>query len=236
MTPFELGLDLAKWQRDACIAETEEGGNVKYKEDFHLTIQPGGEGVERIPKESRKVARVRPAKPTVSAEVVASALKKTNGSEAVIAELPQLTAWPSWLPVATFTVCQKTGTATYLDIWDSDHFDGFTDMQDNLSDCKVWFSADGFAHWGSGETKTGRINCYFRAPESGSYVCNVQLESHGGSALVECLIDSSSFGPLPFNGAINQPHPCELNTGYHHFRIRQMQGSFFFVSLSVFRA
>jgi hypothetical protein len=209
---------------------------VKNQKDFLLTVQSGAEGLKQIPRELRKVDRVRPADPTVSAKLVASALKKSNGSKTVLADFPELAHWPSWLPVATFTVCQKTGTATYLDIWDSDHFDGVTDMQHNLSDCKVWFSADGYQSWGSGETKTGRINCFFRAPEAGNYVCNAQLQSYAGSAVVECLIDSSSFGLLPFNGAINQPHPCSLDAGYHHFRIRQKQGSFFFVSLSVFKA
>lgn len=213
-----------------------KGTVVKNQKDFSLTVQRGDEGLEKIPKEMRKLERVRPVKPTVSAEFVASALKKSNGSKAVLADFPELTRWPSWLPVATFTVCQKTGTATYLDIWDSDHFDGVTDMQNNLSECKVWFSAAGYGYWGSGETKTGRINCFFRAPTDGNYVCNAQLQSYAGSAVVECLIDSSSFGALPFNGAINQPHPCSLKAGYHHFRIRQMQGSFFFVSLSVFKA
>lgn len=214
----------------------QNGVLVEYEREFHLTLQKGDEGLARLPKGSRQITRTRTANPTVSAKVVGSALKKTVGSEAVIAEVPAFALYASWLPVATFSVCQKTGTATYLDIWDSDHFDGFTDMQRNLSDCKVWFSEDGFASWGSGETKTGRINCFFRAPTSGNYACNVQLESYGGSAIVECVIDSSSFGPLPFNGSINQPHPCSLDAGYHHFRIRQMQGSFFFVSLSVFRA
>lgn len=207
-----------------------------YEKEFRLTLRKGDEGIRRLPKGARQTARTRSVKPTVSAQTVGRALKKTPGAAAVMEEIPGYAVPASWLPVATFTVCQKTGTATFLDVWDSDHFDGVTDIQQNLSDCKVWFSGDGFAYWGSAETKTGRINCFFRAPTSGDYVCNVQLESYGGSAVVECVIDSSSFGPLPFNGSINQPHPCSLTAGYHHFRIRQMQGSFFFVSLSVFRA
>lgn len=206
------------------------------EEVFQLTIQNGGKGVERIPSEARKTGRAPFVKPTVSAQAVATALKKTRGADAVLKQIPTLADHLGWLPVATFTVCQKTGTATYLDIWDCDHFDGFTDMQSNLADCRVWFSGDGFSSWGSAGTKSGRINCFFRAPNSGNYVCNAQLQSYGGSATVECLIDSSSFGPLPFNGSINQPHPCTLTAGYHHFRIRQMQGAFFFVSLTVFRA
>ncbi len=66
-------------------------------------------------------------------------------------------------------------------------------------------------------------------------MCNVQLQSHAGSAQVECLIDSFSYGPLPFSGSINQPHAAALSAGYHSFRIRQMSGSFFFNSLTVWK-
>lgn len=70
---------------------------------------------------------------------------------------------------------------------------------------------------------------------AGNYVCNVQLQSYSGPAQVECLIDDYNYGPLPVNGTINQPHPAALNAGFHHFRIRQRVGSFFFHSLSVWR-
>jgi hypothetical protein len=50
------------------------------------------------------------------------------------------------------------------------------------------------------------------------------------STTVECLIDNNSFGPLPFSGAIDQQHFSHLSGGGHHFRIRQMNGSFFFYS------
>jgi hypothetical protein len=171
----------------------------------------------------------------MSAQVVARALRATAGATDLISKIPSLARWQIWLPIATFSVCQKTGTATYLDIWDADHFDGFTDMQRNLSECRVWFSADGFSYWDSPQTKTGRINCYFRAPSAGNYVCNVQLQSYGGPAQVECLIDSFTYGPLPFNGTISQPHAAALAAGYHSFRIRQMSGSFFFVGLTVWK-
>jgi hypothetical protein len=181
------------------------------------------------------VARILPARPTISPQRVIRALKATAGAENLIKKIPTLVRWQFWLPTATFSVCQKTGTATYLDLWDADHFDGFTDMQHNLSECRVWFSAEGFTFWDSPQTKTGRINCYFKAPSAGNYTCNVQLQSYAGAAMVECLIDSFSYGPLPFNGSINQPHVASLSAGYHSFRIRQMSGSFFFVSLTVWK-
>lgn len=202
---------------------------------FRLTLGNAPKGDEKPRVDQRKTTRIRAAKPPIAARTVLQALKKSAGVQAVLEKYPQFGKLAGYQPVATFSVCQKTGTATYLDIWDADHFDGFTDMQECLSDCRAWFSANGFTTWGSAETKTGRINCYFRAPTAGSYVCNVQLQSYGGSAVVQCLIDSFNYGPLPFNGTINQPHPCNLSAGYHHFRIRQQSGSFFFNSLTVWK-
>lgn len=209
---------------------------MKAPKEFRLVLGKAPKAIHRLPREKRRVASSRPARPTISPQVVARALKRTVGSKELIAQIPNFAKWQLWAPIATFSVCQKTGTATFLDIWDADHFDGFTDMQRNLSECRVWFSADGFTFWDAPQTKTGRVNCFFRAPTAGNYVCNVQLQSHGGSAVVECLIDSFSFGPLPFNGSINQPHPCSLSAGFHSFRIRQMSGSFFFANLTVWRA
>lgn len=208
---------------------------MKGQKEYRLVLGKAPKAVRLPLRAKRRVARVNPAKPTISSRRVLRALKATSGSKEVIKLYPALAKWQIWLPIATFSVCQKTGTATFLDIWDADHFDYFTEMQRCLSECRVWFSADGFTYWDSAETKTGRINCYFRAPNAGEYVCNVQLQSHAGAAQVECLIDDFSYGPLPFNGSINQPHVAQLSAGYHSFRIRQMSGSFFFNSLFVWK-
>ena len=168
-------------------------------------------------------------------EEALEALKATKGADAIFDQIPNIGDLSLWFPTAYFSVCRKTGTARYLDLWDADHFDGFTDMQRCVNDCRAWFSGDGYDFWGSGETKTGRINCYFTVPAAGNYTCNAKLQSYGGPALVECLIDNSSFGFLPVNGTINQPHPCSLSAGGHHFRIRQVSGAFFFLSLTVWK-
>lgn len=206
----------------------------KYDE-FRLTLGEAPDGLRAIPRKERGLQRILPARPNVDVQVVQKALLATPGVEELLEKVPGLDLPLAWLPVATFTVCLKTGTATFLDIWDADHFDGFTDLAENLSDCRVWFSADGFTFWDSPQTKTGRVNCYFKANTAGNYVCNAQLQSYAGPAVVECLIDNFSFGPLPFNGSINQPHPCVLSAGYHSFRIRQLTGSFFFISLTVWK-
>jgi hypothetical protein len=205
------------------------------KNDFRLTL--GESRAVTAPRQRERRAPPRAPKLELDPRRVARVLKATPGYAEVAEQVPNLGKWQLWwpLPVASFTVCQKTGTATWLDIWDADHFDGFTDMQRCVSDCRAWFSADGYAFWGSPETKTGRINCYFRAPTTGAYVCYAQLQSFGGPAQVECRIDNSSFGPLPFNGSISQPHTRTLAAGYHSFRIWQMSGSFFFVGLTVWR-
>ncbi len=203
--------------------------------EFRLVLGRSTETTRLPAKEERKTARVAPARPAVTAAAAVRALKATAGSKEVLDRVPSLGVPAAWAQVAYFSVCQKTGTATYLDIWDADHFDYFTDMQRDLTDCRIWFSDQGFAYWDSPQTHTGRINCYFRAPADGTYVCDVQLQSYGGQAVVECLIDSFSFGPLPFTGSIVQPHVSSLNTGYHAFRINQLSGSYFFVNLTVWQ-
>ena len=110
-------------------------------------------------------------------------------------------------------------------------------MPKSVADCRAWFSHTGYATWGSAQTATGRVNCYFNAAAAGNYSCVVQLQSYPTSsqAVVECLIDSHSFGNLPFTGTVLQPHFSALSAGGHHFRIRQVSGSFFFLSLTVYR-
>lgn len=203
--------------------------------DFKLKLVEAKKPL-KVAADARRVRAVQPVRPTTEAEVVFKALKATAGASELIKKLPRLADFSLWLPVATFSVCIKTGSALFLDIWDADHFDGFTDMQRCITDCRAWFSADGFTFWDSPETKTGRINCFFNAPTTDTYICNAELQSFGGPAQVECLIDGFSFGPLPFNGTIIQPHLASLGAGGHSFRIRQKSGSFFFISLSVWRA
>jgi len=163
------------------------------------------------------------------------ALKATRGADALLKDIPAISDLALWSETAYFSVCKKTGTARYLDLWDTDHFDGVTHMQRCVSDCRAWFAGDGYSQWGSGETKTGRINCYFSVPTTGKYICNAKLQSYGGPARVECLIDNSTFGFLGVSGTIDQPHPCSLSSGFHHFRIRQVSGSFFFIGLTVWK-
>ena len=123
--------------------------------DYRLTIGSGREA--QPPAEDREGATLADLSPEPAA--VYEALKLIPGAEEIIKEIPGLGDFVDWLPTAYFSVCKKTGSAYYLDIWDADHFDGFTDMARCVADCRAWFSADGFTTWGSNQTKTGRVNC-----------------------------------------------------------------------------
>lgn len=201
---------------------------------FRLQLGKAPRPVTLPSRAPRAKVRAAPAE-AASARAVARALAATRGAEALIKRIPALALPDLWLPVATFSVCGKTGTAKYLDLWDTDHFDGFTDMQRDIANCRAWFAADGYTTWDAPQTKTGRVNCCFSAPTAGNYVCNARLQSYAGPAVVQCLIDAFNFGSLPFNGTIDQPHPAALSAGYHHFRIRQQSGSFFFLGLTVWK-
>jgi hypothetical protein len=198
------------------------------RRDYHLTLGEPLKGTPSLPRSERRIPQTTEAQPTLDARLALRNLQATSGGQEIIEVVPSLLNWRDWFPLAIFTRSFKFGTARYLDIWDDDHFDG-------AHEGRIWFSADGNAFWGSPQTKTGRVNCYFRAPSDGNYVCHVKLESYLGPAQVECLIDDFNYGPLPFNGTIDQPHPRQLTAGYHSFRVRQMTGSFFFVSLTVWR-
>jgi hypothetical protein len=202
---------------------------------FRMKVVESKEVLDTEPRPPR-VPKVN-VKPTTAS--IFRAFKQAAGYEDVIARIPKaasVTGWQRGTQVAYFSVCSKSGAASFLDLWDCDHFDFFTDMQRCIRDCRVWFSHTGFSTWGSPQTATGRINCFFNAAVAGDYSCVVQLQSFPTSsgATVECLIDNNSFGPLPFTGTIIQPHFSVLSAGGHHFRIRQLNGSFFFLSLTVY--
>lgn len=195
---------------------------------------------KRVLKTDRRPAPVPRASVKPSTQQIVRAFKQASGYEDIVARIPKSATargWDDGTQVAYFSVCAKTGSARYLDMWDNDHFDGVTDMRRCISDCRAWFSHVGYSTWGASETATGRINCYFNASVAADYSCVVQLQSYPASsrATVECLIDNNSFGNLPFSGTVIQPHFSSLAAGGHHFRIRQVAGSFFFLSLTVYR-
>src|SRR5256714_12140320 len=126
----------------------------------------------------RKRDRVARAKPETSARAVLKSLKETAGAEDILERVPDFGELALWQEIAYFSVCGKSGSARWLDIWDADHFDGFTDMQRCVNDCRAGFSADGFATWGSAETKTGHGNCYFNTTAARNHACHPRLASY----------------------------------------------------------
>jgi hypothetical protein len=114
---------------------------------FQLTLGRSNKGVPRPPRAGRPVPKATRVKLPVKAAAVARSLRATPGAAPIVKRVPNLAAPQFWAPVASFAVCGKTGTAAYLDIWDSDHFDFVTDMQSCLSRCLAWFSADGYTFW-----------------------------------------------------------------------------------------
>lgn len=188
-----------------------------------------------LPAAARKFDQLKAVIPPIDSKKALKDFKKIAASMDVPDKFPDILEPPTPpTMIASFTASGKTGSAIYLDIWDCDHFDYFTDMGRNLAENRVWFSGDGYNQWGSGQTKTGVINCYFQTPETRRYRCDATLQSVGGPAVVECSLDTIPFGFLNVNGTITQPHARDLNAGFHAFRIRQVSGSFFFLSLTVY--
>ena len=195
---------------------------------------------KRILRTERRPGRLPRVQVKPTARQAFEVFRKSPEFEKIISRIPKartLGGWTRGTEVAYFSVCGKSGSARWLDIWDPDLFDGFTDMPSSVRDCRAWFSHTGYTTWGSGETKTGRVNCAFDAKTAGDYSCVVRLQSYpaGSSATVECLVDNYSFGPLYVTGTITWPHFSTLSAGLHHFRIRQVNGSFFFLSVTVYR-
>jgi hypothetical protein len=165
----------------------------------------------------------------VAPDLIIDAMLATSGAQELIEKEPRLANVDSWKEAAYFSVCQKRGSAHFLDFSDCDAYDGLSDMQLSLRNCRVWFSGR--------DTRTGRIDCAFYAPGDGKYRFTASLQSDPASAQasVECLIDDKSFGPLSILGTIHQPHLTILKRGKHAFRIRQRFGSFFFLAVRVDR-
>lgn len=83
------------------------------------------------------VARVS-VKPTTAA--IVRAFKRSPGAQEILERIPKAateSGWAKGTQVAYFSVCSKSGSARWLDLWDCDHFDGFTDMQRSIADCRA---------------------------------------------------------------------------------------------------
>jgi hypothetical protein len=208
--------------------------------DYRLTVVESREGRQLDPRQG--VAR---AIPRPSPQAALAAVRATSGVDEAITQVPNLAEAATWQDTAFFSVCTKTGTAAFLDLWDVDHFDFFSDMQSSLDSCRAWFAGDGFEFWGAPQGKTGRVNCHFQAPADGYYLAIASLEGDpltGGSATTHYILDDFGPGSAPqdlgafsFTGPVNQPFLLLLSADGHNFRIDQERGGFFFYSLTIYQ-
>src|SRR5713101_5358329 len=72
--------------------------------------------------------RATRAKPETNPRAVLRSLKATLGADEILDRVPDFGDVAAWKEIAYFSVCRKSGSARWLDLWDADHFDGFTDM------------------------------------------------------------------------------------------------------------
>jgi hypothetical protein len=206
-------------------------------QDFRITVVESMEGQRLDPRQA--TAR---AVPTPSREMALAVVRAAGGAEEVLQQVPNLGTTAAWVDIAFFSVCSKTGTALFLDLWDVDHFDFFTDLQSDLNNCRVWFTANGHEPYGAPGTLTGRVNCYFSTPADAFYLAIASLESDppGTNATVRAVLDDFGAGGIDlgvsgFNGLVNLPFLFHLSESAHSIRIDQQEGGFFFYSMTIYQ-
>jgi hypothetical protein len=207
--------------------------------DYRITVvESQGQALDL-----RQTEIARPM-PRPSPQAAVAAVRATSGADELIAQNPNLANAAQLQETASFSVCTKTGTASFLDLWDVDHFDFVSDMQSSLNSCSAWFAPDGFEQYGAPQGKTGRVNCTFQAPADGMYLAIASLMSHGAdSATVRYVLDDFGPGSTPtdlgaftFTGPVNQAFVLSLVANSHSIRIDQESGGLFFYNLTLYQA
>jgi hypothetical protein len=218
---------------------------VALESDYRLTIVES-QGQPSQPRSQLRKPATAPATRKLSPHEAVAALRATRGADEVIAQVPNLADPAQLQEIAFFSVCSKTGSAQALDLWDVDHFDGFTDMQSSLNGCRAWFS-DGFSFFEAPQRKTGRVSCSFIATVAGTYLAIASLSSGPGSGAdsgsARYILDdfgaespAKRLGDFTFTGPVNHVFVLSLDTSQsvHHFRIDQLAGGFFFLGVTIF--
>ena len=177
------------------------------------------------------------------------ALRQADGAETVIDRLPMLEQPEVWGEVASFTVCETSGTAlggTF--VWDADFPGNSLTLFDAETNCYAYFAgAEDLGGLIPPQTLTGQVWCHFAAPTTGYYLflpsAQTYVDQYYGPdyyAAVECLIDDASFGEFQMRPGhhLNQPLIANLAATQnpnlaHRFTIRQVTGGVFFWSLQV---
>ncbi len=101
-----------------------------------------------------------------------------------------------------------------------------------MTDCRAWFSDQGYAYWESPQTHTGRVNCYSERGRTGPTSATRSGRATVVPAMAECYIDSFNYRPLSFKGRSITLTRASWRPG---IRIRRVSGSYFFISLTAFK-
>jgi hypothetical protein len=215
---------------------------------FELLV---GEPIEALPV-TAALRRLRPKgtpPPSQTLKEALDALKQAEGAETIIDRLPTLGQPDPWGEVASFTVCETTGTAmggTF--VWNADFPGSLLTLFDAEANCYAYFAgAEDLGGLIPPQILSGQVWCHFAAPHPGYYLflpsAQTYVDDYYGPdyyAAVECLIDNVSFGEFQMwpGHHFNQPLLANLaaaeNPGVaHRFTIKQLTGGVFFWSLRV---
>lgn len=168
------------------------------------------------------------------------ALQTTNGGTRLIERVPMLGQTEVWGEVANWTACETSGAAAAVFIWDADFMGPAWNLFDAWANCTAYFSdAEPFGDVTPPDTLTGQVWCYLNALSAGYYFFVAHVETYvdydpAYEAIVDCLIDSSSFGLLHLKPGHSSRHPflANLSAGHHIFKFKQVSGAFFFENLT----
>jgi hypothetical protein len=215
------------------------------------------ESIEPLPtgRPARRVPAMPGRRGPTQAEAL-QALQATPAARAVIKQVPGLErpeVWGErayWAATADFNGLNSEGGAARGEVflWNCD-FPGFLwDMFTANANRIAYFSgADDLGDLlGTGEivppeTLNGQVWCYMDLAEPGHYLFVAQVETYPEQyfspdyvAVIECSIDSASFGTrtLSPGPAVNEVFLANLSAGPHRFQIKQISGGLFFYSLT----
>lgn len=170
------------------------------------------------------------------------ALQTTNGGPLLLERVPMLEQIEVWGEVANWTACETSGAATNVFLWDCDFVGSAWNLFDAWANCTAYFSgAEELGEVVPPDTLTGQVWCYLDAPTAGYYLFVAHVETYPDqyygpdyAAVVDCLIDSASFGSLTLKSGQSSRHPflANLAAGHHVFKFKQVSGAFFFENLT----
>ena len=158
----------------------------------------------------------------VSAKEALERLKAREGGQELLGLSTNLGKPNIWDQIAYLSACERTGSAGSVTVFGQ--ADILADHSITVWPTRAW-------------PPTARVRCGFTAPSDGLYLCAVVLRTwdpHG--TVVECLIDSRSFGQTWLT-AHKQTFSflSRLGAGWHSFTVRELHVDFRFFNLTIFQ-